>query len=271
MKKFLLAGNWKMNTTLLEGVDIFRQLNIALLELDGKTDPLHEEDSILNSGVEIVLCPPFTHLSTLQEIQSRYLRLGAQNCSSEAKGAFTGEISAEMLNSMRIHYVIVGHSERRLYFQEKEELLAKKVDLSLENDLIPIFCIGETRQERESGEYLMVLKHQMEKSIFHLSPEKFSSVVIAYEPIWAIGTGLTASPDEAQEVHGYIRKIILEKYGKKVSDALRILYGGSLQEKNAANLFDKPDIDGGLVGGASLKPLEFIQIIKALVHAKQEK
>jgi triosephosphate isomerase len=219
---------------------------------------------------EIIVCPPFTHIYPLKEIPAKFVSLGAQNCSFEAKGAYTGEVSAAMVSSLHIHYVILGHSERRHYFHESPELLAGKVDLALENELIPIFCIGETQKERESGAYFSVLENQIKASLFHLSAESFSTIIMAYEPIWAIGTGLTASPEQAQQVHGFIRKIIAEKYSPAIANQVSILYGGSCNEKNADELFSKPDIDGGLIGGASLKANEFIKIGLSLKHKKSE-
>jgi len=262
MRKFYVAGNWKMNTTLQEGVELFRGIN----------DLSMEKDWAIAEGntCQLIICPPFTHAYPLLEIPSSTVAIGLQNCSSEAKGAFTGEISASMIASLKVHFVILGHSERRQYFNESPESLAKKVDLVLQNNLLPIFCIGETQTERESGSYFSVIEDQIHKSLFHLSAEQFSSIILAYEPVWAIGTGLTASPEQAQEVHEFIRKKIAEKYSDSLADQISILYGGSCNEKNADELFSKPDIDGGLIGGASLKIQEFIQIGQSLKNKKSK-
>jgi len=259
-RKFLVAGNWKMNTTLKEGIELYGQINDLALESNWEMP---------NSGsLQIVICPPFTHVYPLLELPTKNLTIGVQNCASESKGAFTGEVSASMVASLNIHYVILGHSERRLYFHENEEILTKKVDLALSSSLIPVFCIGETQSERESGGYLKIIEDQIEKSLFHLSPEQFSQLILAYEPVWAIGTGLTASPEQAQEVHSHIRTFISTKFGSEIGEALTILYGGSCNEKNSDALFSQKDIDGGLIGGASLKPREFIQIAKSLFNHK---
>ncbi len=258
MRKYLLAGNWKMNTNLFEGISLFEEIQKEL-ETQIKPDP----------ALEVIICPPFTHLYSLQAISKSQvtpskISLGAQNCASEPKGAFTGEVAAGMLKSLEIKYIILGHSERRHYFGETPEILSKKVDLVLENQLCPIFCIGETLKERESGNYLNVIESQLSQSLFHLKREFFHQIILAYEPVWAIGTGLTASPTQAQEVHQFIRKKMVEKYSMSLADELTILYGGSCNEKNAQELFSQKDIDGGLIGGASLKPKEFGEMAKIL-------
>lgn len=260
MRKYYVAGNWKMNTTVKEGVELFHGINELSMEKDWEIQN--------GNPCNLIICPPFTHVYPLLEIPTKHLQLGVQNASSESKGAFTGEVSAAMVASLNVRYVILGHSERRLYFKETHDILAKKVDLALQNGLIPIFCIGETQSERESGSYFSIIEDQIHQSLFHLSEESFSKIILAYEPVWAIGTGLTASPDQAQEVHAFIRKKISEKYSGSISDDLSILYGGSCNEKNAPEIFAKPDIDGGLIGGASLKIQEFIQIGQSLKGKK---
>lgn len=239
-----------MNATLEEG----RALTEALL-----TCRVPEHGAV-------VLCPPFLHLTMVHTLVqgAKGFSVGAQNCHQEAKGAYTGEIAAGMLKSAGIAYVILGHSERREYFGESDGLLAKKVDMALSAGLKPIFCCGEALPVREAETHLEFVAAQIRASLFHLSPEQFASIVIAYEPIWAIGTGRTASPEQAQEMHASIRALLASHYGQAVADATSILYGGSVNAANAASLFGQPDVDGGLVGGASLKAEEFIQIIQAL-------
>jgi triosephosphate isomerase (TIM) len=252
MRKKIAAGNWKMNSSLQDGVQLAKQIQqfAASFPLDNKG---------------IVLAPPFTHIvSIVNEVISSNVSVAAQNCAAWEKGAYTGEISAEMIASTGAHYIIIGHSERRQYFKEDNATLYTKVQLCLKNSLLPIYCCGEMLQERESEKQYEIVKTQLEEGIFGLKPEDFSKVVIAYEPVWAIGTGKTATPAQAQDMHAFIRKIIAGKYGSKVSSEITILYGGSCNAANAKELFSQPDVDGGLVGGASLKANEFIEIIKAL-------
>lgn len=213
---------------------------------------------------EVIVCPPFIHLSTLSQLAKNNpkVAVGAQNCHQAEAGAYTGEVSAAMIQSVGAKYVILGHSERRQYFAERDELLAEKVKIALNNQLKPIFCIGETLQERESGNFLAIIEQQLKAGVFHLNAAEFKQVVLAYEPVWAIGTGLTASPEQAQEVHAFIRKSIASAYNSAVADETTILYGGSCNPKNAAELFAQPDIDGGLIGGASLKSRDFVDIVK---------
>ena len=219
----------------------------------------------LRDDVHVVLCPPFVHLTTVQSMAKSIdqVTVGAQNCNEHPSGAYTGEISAKMLASLGIHYVILGHSERREYYGESNELLAKKINAALENKLAPIFCCGEPLQIREQEKQDEYVRQQIQASLFHLSPEAFSGVVIAYEPIWAIGTGKTASSDQVQEMHATIRKQILEKYGEEIANNTSILYGGSVKPDNAKELFACLDVDGGLIGGASLKSRDFIDIAKS--------
>ena len=250
MRKKIVAGNWKMNKNLQEGVALATELNEVL-----KAE---------KSNCDVVICTPFIHLATVSGIiDHSVLGLGAENCADKASGAYTGEVSAEMVKSTGAEYVILGHSERREYYHETPEILKEKVDLALANGLKVIFCIGESLAQREANEQNAVVKAELEGSVFHLTAEQFANIVIAYEPIWAIGTGKTATSDQAEEIHAYIRSIIAEKYGQAVADSTSILYGGSCKASNAPELFAKPDIDGGLIGGASLKVADFKGIIDA--------
>ena len=250
MRKKIVAGNWKMNMNLQEGIALAKELNETL-----KADKP-------NCGV--VICTPFIHLASIaQFLDQDIIGLGAENCADKEKGAFTGEVSAEMVKSTGAQYVILGHSERREYYKETPEILKEKVILAQKNDLKVIFCIGESKEEREAGKQNEVVKAELEGSVFNLSEADFRKIVIAYEPIWAIGTGLTATAEQAEEIHAYIRSIIAEKYGQAVADDTTILYGGSCKASNAPELFAKPDIDGGLIGGASLKAADFKGIIDA--------
>ena len=250
MRKKIVAGNWKMNMNLQDGIALAKELNETL-----KADKP-------NCGV--VICTPFIHLASIaQFLDQDIIGLGAENCADKEKGAFTGEVSAEMVKSTGAQYVILGHSERREYYKETPEILKEKVILAQKNDLKVIFCIGESKEEREAGKQNEVVKAELEGSVFNLSEEDFRKIIIAYEPIWAIGTGLTATAEQAEEIHAYIRSIIAEKYGQAVADDTTILYGGSCKASNAPELFAKPDIDGGLIGGASLKAADFKGIIDA--------
>ena len=253
MRKNIVAGNWKMNMNLNEGLLLCSELRMLIKEEVKGTQ-------------EVVICPPFIHISSLTHFfhSDNQVSIGAQNCHQSDSGAFTGEVSGSMIASTGARYVIIGHSERRLYFSESNEQLSQKLDAALKNCLIPIFCFGETLDQRNNGTYFDVIKSQIAEAAFHLSEEMFSRLVLAYEPVWAIGTGLTASPEQAQEIHSYVRKLVSEKYSRKIADELSILYGGSCNPKNAAALFSQPDIDGGLIGGASLKARDFVDIIKAL-------
>lgn len=249
MRKNIVAGNWKMNTTLDEGVELANDVNSLLKDK--------------KANCEVIVCVPFTHLTSVNAvIEEDLVKLGAENCSEHAKGAYTGEVSASMVASTGAKYVILGHSERRQYFGENNEQLLAKTQLALENNLIPIFCVGEVLEQREDGSYNEVVKSQVE-ALFSLSPEDFGKIVIAYEPVWAIGTGKTATAEQAQEMHAHIRNVIAEKYGKEVADNTSILYGGSCKPSNAKEIFAKPDVDGGLIGGASLKAEDFMGIIEA--------
>jgi triosephosphate isomerase len=252
MRKKIVAGNWKMNKTADEATALLSEVVNMI------------KDEVTND-VQVVLCPPAIYLTSFRQYvpAGGKIALGAQNCHEKASGAYTGEISAPMLQSIGVEYVILGHSERRQYFAETNAQLADKVNIALENGLTPIFCCGESRDLRENGDYLGFVKDQITESLFHLSAEEFGKVVIAYEPIWAIGTGLTASSAQAQDMHFELRRYIAGQYGDAVAQDTSILYGGSANEKNAAELFSQPDVDGGLIGGASLKSREFTTVVKA--------
>ena len=212
---------------------------------------------------DVVIGVPFTHLTAVKAVIGEKLGLSAENCADKAKGAYTGEVSAAMVASTGATYVILGHSERRQYYGETAATLKDKVGLALENGLCPIFCIGEVLEERENGTYFDVIKAQIVESLFDLSAEDFGKIVLAYEPVWAIGTGKTATADQAQEIHAFIRSLIAEKYGEQVADDTTILYGGSCKPSNAKELFEKPDVDGGLIGGAALDAASFMGIVTA--------
>ncbi len=248
-RKNIAAGNWKMNTTVTQGIELAENLT----------------NSDRSKGVEVILAVPHTHLYPLKKKikNSSKILLAAQNCHHMEAGAFTGEISAVMLAEMKIPYVVLGHSERREYNNESHELLAQKVKSALGAGLKVIFCCGESLEVRKSGDYVDHVKKQLEDSLFKLSPMEMKNIVIAYEPIWAIGTGETASPEQAQEIHFEIRQILKNKFGKRVADNTSILYGGSVKGSNAKELFSQSDVDGGLVGGASLDATDFVKIINS--------
>ncbi len=253
MRKKIVAGNWKMNTLVKEGVALASSFNTELKKVT------------LRDDTSVIIAPPFTHLTFIsQVIDTKKILLAAQNCSTEANGAYTGEISVEMLKMLGCNAVIIGHSERRAYFNETTDILIKKIEQTLANDLIPIFCCGERLEQREAKDHFDVIKDQISEALFGLNKDDFSKIIIAYEPVWAIGTGVTASNEQAQEMHAFIRKIISDKFGDDIADDLSILYGGSVNPSNASELFSQKDVDGGLVGGASLKPDSFIDIIKAI-------
>ena len=248
-RKKIVAGNWKMNKTHADALSLAKALT----------------EKSLPSDVIVVVCTPSVYCSEVGTIYLArfFLKLGAQNCHHEERGAFTGEISAEMLQSIGVQYVIVGHSERREFQKETGEVLVKKINLLRSKGMTPIYCCGEPLKIRESGRHINYVAKQIKLELFHLDKEAMKNIVIAYEPIWAIGTGLTASPEQAQEMHHEIRKMIQRKFGKKVSDKISILYGGSANAANAKTLFSQPDIDGGLIGGASLKADDFATICNA--------
>ena len=248
MRKKIVAGNWKMNKNLQEGVALVNDL----------------KEVVKNPKCDVVICTPFIHLATVAEmLKGTPMQLGAENCADKTSGAYTGEVSAEMVKSTGAQYVILGHSERRQYYNETGEILKEKVQLALANGLKVLYCIGESLEEREANKQNEVVKKELEESVFNLSEEQFKNIVIAYEPIWAIGTGKTATADQAEEIHAYIRSCVAERYGNAMADDTTILYGGSCKASNAPELFSKPDIDGGLIGGASLKAADFNGIIEA--------
>ena len=250
MRKNIVAGKWKMNLKRDEGLDLINDV-INLLPSDNK--------------VEVVFAPSFIHLYKVNKmcLNLDKVNTASQNVSKEERGAFTGEISAEIIRSANVKYTIIGHSERREYFKETNEDLKQKVDVSLENNLEVIFCCGESLDQREEEVHFNWLKIQISESLFHLSSDDFRKIIIAYEPIWAIGTGVTASSDQAEEIHKFIREIIAQKYGDELANNISILYGGSCKPTNARDIFSKDNIDGGLIGGASLNAESFVEIIKS--------
>ena len=252
MKRKIVAGNWKMNKNFQEAEDLMYEIADAIKE-NG------------NDETVVIICPPSVYLEMASDIAAEYdFMIGAQNISQYESGAYTGEVSASMIHSMGITHVILGHSERRSYFGETDTIIAQKIDQALKFGIQPIYCCGEILPEREQGKHFDVVRRQLSEAIFHLSEEAVIQAIIAYEPVWAIGTGVTASPEQAQEMHAFIRNLLLEKYGERVSKEIPILYGGSCNAKNAAELFAKPDVDGGLIGGASLKSEDFLTIINSL-------
>lgn len=251
MRKNIVAGNWKMNTTVAEGVQLAKEVNEAVAAAG-------------ELKCDVVIGVPFTHLTAVKDvIDIEKVGLSAENCANKEKGAYTGEVSAAMVASTGANYVILGHSERREYYNETPEILKEKVNLALANGLKIIFCCGESLELRNAGTYEEFIKAELKDSLFHLSAEEFANIVIAYEPIWAIGTGKTATAEQAEEIHAYIRSCVAEVYGEEVANDTTILYGGSCKASNAPELFSKPDIDGGLIGGASLKAADFKGIIDA--------
>ncbi len=251
MRKKIIAGNWKMNKTVLEAVEFIESIH----------DEINVDDEA--SEVEVVVCPPYVALSELNALLEDYssnVRLGAQNMFYEDKGAFTGEISANMLYDLGVEFVIIGHSERRQYFGETNETVNKKVKKALEIGLFPIMCVGETLEQREAGETFDLVKEQVVEGLKNVDKDQIENVVIAYEPIWAIGTGKTATKEQAEEVCRYIREVVAETFGSQTAHNIRIQYGGSVTKENASELFSMPNIDGALVGGASLKE-DFAEIV----------
>lgn len=252
MRKPIVAGNWKMNKTVAEAQSLAEGIKLDLAEC---------------TSVDVVLCPPFTALKTVSDVVSgTQIKTGAQNMHAELSGAFTGEISPEMLRDLYCHYVILGHSERRAMFGETDEIVNGKVQSAHQNNLLPIVCVGETLEERDADKVETVVETQIRESLAGLSAEQMKKTIVAYEPVWAIGTGRTATPEQAQEVHALIRSILEKVYGASVANAVRIQYGGSMKPKNAAELLEQPDIDGGLIGGAALESHSFIQIVEAAME-----
>ena len=251
MRKKIVAGNWKMHKTLPEAMSLATAIADNLTNTD--------------TGVGVVVGVPFPFIGNVSELLAgKGISVAAQNCYYEEQGAFTGEVSVSMLKSVGCTHVIVGHSERRNIFGELDEQVAKKVTALLTKKVTPIFCCGEGLEERQAGNHFEVIKTQLEKGLFHVSVEDFSSVIVAYEPVWAIGTGETATPEQAQEVHAYIRKLIKDKYTADLAENTTVLYGGSCKPSNAKELFSCADVDGGLIGGAALKAEDFVSIINAL-------
>lgn len=253
MRKKIIAGNWKMNKTFDEGMAL-------VTEIAGMVKDEY------SGSAQVVIIPPFIHINAVSRMvaNNANIQCGAQNCSNHQSGAYTGEVSAAMIKSCGADYVIIGHSERRQYFNETNDWLASKVDAVLNNNLTAIYCCGETLEEREGNTHFDVLKKQVSEGLFHLTNEQFANVVIAYEPIWAIGTGKTASTAQAQEVHAFIRGLVASHYNETVAGNLTIQYGGSVKADNATELFSSPDIDGALVGGAALQSRSFVDIVKAM-------
>ena len=248
MRKKIVAGNWKMNTLLKDGMELAQA--VENLEKEKTSDAL------------VIIAPPFIHLSKVRELIEN-VKLSAQDCASEASGAYTGEVSPEMLVSAGVEYVIVGHSERRTYYNEDNELLNRKVKLALSKGLKPIFCCGEVLEEREAGKLFDVVREQVEVGLKGLTTEEMSQIIIAYEPVWAIGTGVVATPAQAQEMHKFIRDLLVDIFDEEVAENMSLLYGGSCKPSNAEELFANPDVDGGLIGGASLKAEDFMAIVNA--------
>lgn len=248
MRKKIVAGNWKMNTLLKDGMELAKA--VEKMEKDKQSDAL------------LIIAPPYTHLSRVKDLIGE-VKLAAQNCASEESGAYTGEVSPDMLVSVGVEYVIIGHSERRSYYHEDDELLNRKTRLALSRGLKPIFCCGEVLEEREQGKLYDVIREQLTVGLKDLSKEDMGKVILAYEPVWAIGTGVVATPEQAQEMHKFIRELLAQLFDKEVAENMTILYGGSCKPSNAAELFANPDVDGGLIGGASLKAEDFLGIVNA--------
>jgi len=254
-RKILIAGNWKMNKTATEAADLAKQIITAVGN---------------QSDIDVLMCPPFTSIAAVSElVGNSTVRVGAQNMSDKASGAYTGEISAAMLRDLRVSYVILGHSERRSYYGETDEFINRKVLACLENNLKPVLCVGETLEEREAGKVESVIKTQLVGGLKDVPVAKAETIVIAYEPVWAIGTGKTATPDQAQDVHAFIRAQLVELFGT-VGNSIRILYGGSMKPANADELLAKPDIDGGLIGGAALVAKDFLSLVESGVKAQSK-
>ena len=248
MRKQIVAGNWKMNKNLQEGIDLCKSIIALTSEVTR----------------EVIISAPYIHLASLVDLcKGTNVKVAAQNCHHKLSGAYTGEVSTAMLADLGLDYVIVGHSERRAFNAETNSLLAEKVDAALSQNLKVIYCFGETLEERKSNVHFDLVRTQITEGIFHLTAEQMTKVVLAYEPVWAIGTGETASSEQAQEMHAHIRQVITSKYGSKVAHNTSILYGGSCKPSNATDLFSQTDVDGGLIGGASLKATDFVSIIKA--------
>ena len=252
-RKYLIAGNWKMNVTASESDDLVSEINSIV----GR-----------QTQVQVCICPPFTSLHRASAlVEQSEVSLGAQNMSPEPSGAFTGEISAEMLRDLYVSYVILGHSERRQFFGETNDSINRKVLAAAQNNLKPIYCIGETLEEREAGKTLDIVQEQVRKGLANFPTGEVENLILAYEPVWAIGTGKTATDEMAQEVHAYVRQILVEIFGDIAASGIRILYGGSMKPENASGLLAQPDVDGGLIGGASLNAKSFCSIVEHALEA----
>lgn len=259
MRTKIVAGNWKMNKTATQTTDFCSEL----------IQQLKNENTLLPPNTKVVICPPFTNLyhahAAIQTANLPYLQLGAQNCHHQHNGAYTGDISAEMLQNIGIQYVIIGHSERRQYYSETNQQIFLKIQQAIQHQLQVIFCCGENLEQRQQNQHFDIIKQQLTESLFAIAePQIQQYITIAYEPVWAIGTGQTATPQQAEEIHHYIRSLVTQQYSGYTANEVPILYGGSCNASNAAQLFQQPNIDGGLIGGAALKTFDFIQIIKAL-------
>jgi triosephosphate isomerase len=254
MRKQIAAANWKMN--------------LRYSEAEKLLDSILEENVSIAPHQQVIFAVPFPYLimARSEVAEEQGYDIAAQNCSHQKSGAFTGEVSAEMLNSLGIKYCVIGHSERREHYGDTNAILTEKVNRCLENDLIPIFCCGEPLQIREGKGQNTYVQQQLQESLFHLEEQQIKKIIIAYEPIWAIGTGKTATTEQAQEMHAFLRSVLAEKWGKETADDIPVLYGGSVKANNAKEIFNSPDVDGGLVGGASLSANDFVEIIKALKH-----
>lgn len=253
MRNKIVAGNWKMNTLVSEGKVLAEALNAFMKTYD------------MPENKRVIIGTPFTHLATCVEaVDTKKVHVAAQNCSQFDKGAYTGEVAANMIKSIGVEYVIIGHSERRQYFGDSDEVIATKLDQCYKNGLMPILCCGEKLEDREANKHFDIIESQLRNALKNVTAENFANTVVAYEPVWAIGTGKTATPEQAEEVHAFIRNLLAKLYNEKIADETTILYGGSVNAGNASQLFAQADIDGGLVGGASLKKDDFINIIKAI-------
>ncbi|CAM4111252.1 triose-phosphate isomerase [Gillisia hiemivivida] len=249
MRKNIVAGNWKMNNDLAETQELISHLKLQMVK---------------EPTAKVYVAPSFVNLyNTFQSLKGTVVNVAAQNMHYAENGAYTGEVSAKMLKSIGVNTVILGHSERRALFNETDELLAKKVNAALENDMEIIFCFGEELKDRKSDKHFEVVKEQLENGLFHVEKDAWKNIVLAYEPVWAIGTGETASPEQAQEMHKYVRSLVTDKFGKDIAQDVSILYGGSVKPNNAAEIFEKEDVDGGLIGGASLKAIDFLNIVNS--------
>ncbi len=249
MRKNIVAGNWKMNNDLAETQELISHLKLQMVK---------------EPTAKVYVAPSFVNLyNTFQSLKGTVVNVAAQNMHYAENGAYTGEVSAKMLKSIGVNTVILGHSERRALFNETDEMLAKKVNAALENDMEIIFCFGEELKDRKSDKHFELVKKQLENGLFHVSKDAWKNIILAYEPVWAIGTGETASPMQAQEMHKYVRGLVADKFGEEISQDVSILYGGSVKPDNAAEIFAKEDVDGGLIGGASLKAIDFLNIVNS--------